>query len=119
MRKLLLTLFCIAALLSLAACGGSSSSSTPVPPPPSTGNNAGFSNANLNGSYVFAANGVNVSNTFAVAGTFTADGNGKITAGTRDTVNDGGAQSLNESITGNYSVSPDGRTQLVLNGGSG
>src|SRR6266568_3385152 len=118
MRKILLTLLCVVALGTLVACGGSSNR-TQVPTPPSTGNNAGFTNASLNGPYVFAANGSTPSNLFAVAGQFSADGNGNITAGTRDTVNDGGGQTLNEPITGTYSINQDGRGQAVLNGSSG
>ncbi len=120
MRKILVTLLSIVSLATLVACGGgSSSNSVSVPPAPSGGNNAGFSNASLTGNYVFAANGLNNSNNYAVVGQFTADGKGNITAGTRDTVNDGGGQTLGESINGNYSVNSDGRGLAVLNGGSG
>lgn len=116
MRKVLLTLVSIVCLGALVACGsGSSSTSTPIPVPPTGGNNAGFSNASLSGTYVFAVNGISTNNNFAVVGTVTADGNGNITAGTRDTTNDGGGQILNESITGNYTVNQDGRGQMVLN----
>jgi hypothetical protein len=121
MRKILLTVISIVGLGALVACGGSGSFSniTPVPPPPSSGNNAGFTNASLMGTYVFAANGVTANNLYATAGVFTADGAGNISAGTRDTVNDGGGQAQNESITGTYSVNQDGRGQAVLNGISG
>jgi hypothetical protein len=121
MRKLILTLISVAALAALTGCGGSNSPHTSVPPSPSSGNNAGFSNASLNGTYVLSVNGYNsYSNyAYAVGGLVTADGNGNITAGVRDTVNDTGGQSLDESITGTYSVNQDGRGQMVLNGGSG
>ena len=92
MRKIVLTLLSIVSLAALVACGGGSSNSISVPPAPSGGNNAGFSNASLTGNYVLAANGVTANNNFAVAGVFTADGNGNITSGTRDTVNDSGGQ---------------------------
>jgi hypothetical protein len=118
MRKILLTLFSVVALAALVACGGSSNN-TPIPTPPETGNNAGFSNSSLKGTYVFAANGVTSKNSYATVGTFTADGAGNISAGTRDTVNDGGGQTQGESITGTYSVNQDGRGQAVLNGSSG
>jgi hypothetical protein len=118
MRKIVLTLISVVALAALVACGGGSSR-TPVPVAPSGGNNAGFSNASLTGSYVFSANGITNKNNFAVAGVFIADGAGNITSGTRDTVNDGGGQTLAEAITGSYSVNQDGRGQAVLNGFSG
>jgi len=118
MRKILLTVSCVVALGTLIACGGYSNR-TPIPTPPSTGNNAGFSTASLNGTYVFAANGTTPNNFFAVAGQFTADGNGRITAGTRDTVNDGGGQTLNEPFTGTYTVNQDGRGQALFNGSFG
>ncbi len=119
MRKILLTLLSIVSLAALVACGGGSSNSISVPPAPSGGNSAGFSNASLNGNYVLAANGFTANNAFAVAGVFKTDGNGNVVSGTRDTVNDGGGQTLGESITGTYSVNQDGRGQLILNGGSG
>ncbi len=120
MRKILLTLISFVALSALVACGGGGSSNhILIPAAPSGGNNAGFSDASLKGNYVFAVNGLTPSNSFAVAGVFTADGNGNVTSGVRDTVNDAGGRTLNESITGTYSVNQDGRGQVVLNGGSG
>jgi hypothetical protein len=121
MRKILLTSISFVALAALVACGGSSSNivTTPIPPAPSGGNNAGFSNASLTGNYVFAANGVTPTNSYATVGVFTADGAGNISSGVRDTINDGGGQALSESITGTYSVNQDGRGQAILNGGSG
>jgi hypothetical protein len=118
MRKTLLTLISSVALSALVACGGGSSNSVSVPPAPAGGNNAGFSNASLTGNYVFAVHGTSLTNEFAVAGVLTADGNGNI-SGMRDTVNDGGGQTLAESITGTYSVNQDGRGQVILNGRSG
>ena len=70
----------------------------------------------LSGTYVYAVNGFTGNNHFAVLGIFTADGNGNVTSGTRDTVNDAGGQTLSEAISGTYSVNDDGRGQLVLNG---
>src|SRR5271167_194573 len=68
------------ALAMLAACG---SGSTPVVPPPT----GGFSNTNLNGTYVFSTSGSDVNGVFiAIAGVFTASG-GTIQSGTMD-VND-------------------------------
>src|SRR5208283_5218955 len=117
MRKIFLTLINIVALGALAACGGGSSRNTiRTPAGPSGGNSVGFSNQSLTGTYVFAVNGVAKNGQFAVVGSFTADGNGNITSGTRDTVNDTGGQTLDESITGTYSISSDGRGQVILDG---
>ncbi len=120
MQKILLTLVSVVAFSVLVACGGGGSSNfIAIPPNPTGGNNAGFSNASFTGNYVFAVNGSTANNTYAVAGLITADGNGNITSGVRDTINDGGGQTLNEPIAGSYSVNQDGRGQIVLNGGSG
>jgi hypothetical protein len=120
MRKILLTLISFVTLSALVACGGgSSSNSIGIPGAPSGGISAGFSNASLTGSYVFAVNGSTSNTNFAVAGVFAADGNGNITSGVRDTVNDAGGQTLNEAISGSYSVNQDGRGQAILNGPSG
>ena len=119
MRKILLTLISIVALGALVGCGGNSSNNTPVPSGPTGGNNAGFTTASLKGTYVFAVNGINPSNNFAVVGTFSADGTGSITSGTRDTINDTGGQVLGEAISGTYKVNQDGRGQMTLTGSSG
>ncbi len=118
MRKILLTLTSLIALAALTACGGGSSTTTIVPTPPSSGNNAGFTTASLSGTYVFSTAGAS-SASFAVVGSFVADGAGKITSGTRDSVNDAGGQALAESITGTYNVNQDGRGQIIFNGSSG
>ena len=122
MRKIVLTLISIVALGALVACGGSSSSSSnvvSVPSAPTGGNAAGFSNSSLSGTYVFTANGVNTSTNYSVAGVISANGNGTITSGTRDTVSAAGGQTLGEAIVGTYSVNPDGRGQMVLSGSNG
>jgi hypothetical protein len=114
MRKIFLSLISVVALAALVACG--SSNSTPIPSSPSTGNNVGFTNANLHGTYVFSGNGVNSSNlNFDLVGVFTADGNGNITSGYRNLYADSTSAAL-ESVTGTYSVNSDGRGQLQLNG---
>jgi hypothetical protein len=126
MRKMLLSLFSFAALALLSGCGDSRPRVL-VPNNPSGGNNVGFSmsspSLNLSGTYVFTVHGFNggifLPNSFAAVGTFTADGNGNITAGTRDTVDDQGHQTLDEAITGSYFVNGDGRGQAILNGPSG
>jgi hypothetical protein len=119
MRKLLLTLISIVSLGAVVGCGGGSSNTTPVPSGPTGGNNAGFTTASLKGTYVFAANGINSSNSLAVVGTVTADGTGNIASGSRDTINDTGGQVLGEPISGSYMVNQDGRGQMTLTGTSG
>lgn len=118
MRKIIFTLFSVVALAALTACGGSSNS-TPATSAPSGGNNAGFSNSSLKGTYVFSDNGVNSNAvSFAVVGVFTADGAGNISSGTEDYFDDSGNQVQNQTIDGTYSVNTDGRGQLNISGSS-
>src|SRR5215471_8896279 len=104
----------LAALAILPSCGsGSSGTTNPVAPP-----SGSFSNSNLNGTYVFSVSGIDVNQApYAVAGTFSANGSGGITAGTID-VNDADlfAPVADSPITGNssYKVNVDGRGQIAL-----
>jgi hypothetical protein len=97
------------------ACGGSGSTPTP---PPATGN---FSNASLKGQYAFSMSGADAvfSSFLARVGSFTADGNGNITAGLED-VNtaSNGAQTLAFTAS-TYSVQADGRGTINLTNGTG
>jgi hypothetical protein len=105
------------ALSTLALLVGCGSSSPKAVPPPS----GGFSNSNLNGTYVFSIAGfvgdVNVNagtqSSFAMVGTLSADGSGNITGGTVDIIDpDLGAPGVfpGEAISANkYTVGPDGR----------
>lgn len=118
MKRLFLTLASVAALWT-AACGGGGG--TTVLPPP-TGK---FSLSSLNGTYSFVTNGEVITSTaatsFALArvGSFTANGQGGITAGVED-VNSSGVTTLAVQITGgSYTVNADGRGTLTLNLGSG
>src|SRR5258708_16883951 len=90
------------------ACGNSGSA--PIPPPPK-GN---FSNASLKGQYAFSMSGeYGSAGFFARIGSFTADGNGNITAGIQD-VN---ATGVNETLAfspSTYGVQADGRGTLNL-----
>jgi hypothetical protein len=126
MRKILLSLVSFCALCALVGCGSSNNNTVPVPANPAGGNNAGFSNASLlaGTAYVFSVSGVNnnTGGSYVVVGSFISNGDGSITSGTRDTVNDSGGQSLNETLTpasSTYFVNADGRGQMVLNGPSG
>ena len=106
--------FLVAAALGLfsAACGGSG---TPPPPPAPTGN---FSNSNLKGSYAFSMSGTDASANpgalIARVGSFTADGNGNITAAEED-IFDGTAINTVQFTGGNYSIQSNGKGTLTLN----
>ena len=79
-----------------------------------------FANASLSGSYAFGSSG---DDNFSVAGTktvgrFTAGGDGTISAGAYDSVEDGTAFT-NVSFTGTYSMASNGRTTVTLNPSTG
>jgi len=100
------------ALALLAGCGSSSPTGTAPP----TG---GFTNSNLNGTYVFSVSGTDVNgNPYAMAGTLTANGSGGITGGAVD-LNDPASFSAvaNAPIGSNssYTVGADGRGEATLN----
>jgi hypothetical protein len=113
-------LVCVsAAALWAAACSGNGSAITPPPP------NNGFTNSNLQGQYAFSMAGTDASTgvavPFARIGSFTADGQGNITAGVED-VNLNFAQQGSPRIaftSGTYSISSDGRGTLTLNNSTG
>ena len=99
----------------LAACGGGSTISPPAP----SGN---FSNASLTGQYAFLMSGVDLNGAYiARVGSFTADGNGHITAGLEDVTDLGASGSANlVSFTGgNYQIQPNGRGLIVLQAATG
>lgn len=110
-------------LFTLAFLAGCSSSSSPhVVPPPS----GGFSNSNLNGTYVFSVSGTDTSGApYAIVGTFTASGgsgNGteQLGGGTLDITDADtsvftGGPLANQTISGGtYSVGADGRGKVTL-----
>jgi hypothetical protein len=104
---------CLAAFA--VACGGGGS---PAPTPPPTP--VGFSNSSLSGQYAYEMSGEDLSGGFlARVGTFTADGNGNITAAIED-VNDAGSFSSPpiQFTGGTYTIGTDGRGTLTLTGGS-
>ncbi len=101
----------------LAGCGSSNSAINPVPPP-----SGGFSNSNLNGTYVFSVSGTDANGApYAMVGAFTANGSGGngvggITAGTID-LNDPAVSAPVADATissGSYSVGVDGRGKATL-----
>jgi hypothetical protein len=95
------------------AMGCGSSSSTPFP---ITGS---YSNSSLSGQYAFMLSGnqfVTAQGYYREAGVFTADGNGKITAGTDDFNSAGALGPVSSSaITGSYSVGKDGNGVVQIN----
>jgi len=108
----------LSSLAVLAGCGnGASSFINPIPPP-----NGGFSNSNLNGTYVFSVAGTDVQGApYAIVGSFTANGSGGngqggITGGTLD-LNDPAVSApvANAAInSSSYSVGVDGRGKATL-----
>ena len=119
-RHVITSFLAISLLAFLAGCG--SSNNTPIGQPPPSG---GFSNSNLNGTYVFSVLGIDQSgNSYTLLGQFTANGNRGITAGVVD-INDTGfalnnpviaplANSPISTIGSSYSVGADGRGTATL-----
>lgn len=68
----------------------------------------GYSNATLNGSYAFSLTGEDTNGFFLALGSFQADGQGNLLSGVED-LNDGTGVSQDISLSGYYSVDPDGR----------
>lgn len=108
-----LVLFSSLLLISFAAvgCGGGSSNVFRLGP--------GSNNAILKGQYAFAYSGESNGGGFVTAaGSFTADGNGNISAGTIDIVifatNPAGHSTAN--FTGTYAIGSDNRGNAVLRG---
>jgi hypothetical protein len=121
MNRSLLRLAPLAAVL-LASFAAACSSGTAVvgpPPPPPTGN---FSNASLKGQYAFSMTGTEpcgrFATSFARAGSFTADGAGRISGGLED-VNDCAGVGTLQFTSGTYSISADGRGTLKLTNSTG
>jgi hypothetical protein len=98
----------------LGGCGGSGKT-----PPPPTG---GFSVASLKGQYGFSMSGLDLSGAYlARAGSFAADGNGKITAALEDVV-DLGATPTASTVAftgGTYDIQPNGRGVMILQNPNG
>lgn len=69
--------------------------------------------ATLSGTYAFSFKGYNSLGLLIEAGSFTADGKGKVTSGEED-VNSGAGVFSAVPVTGTYTVGTDGRASLVL-----
>jgi len=111
------------ALVSLTtACGGGGGSNPGPPPPPPPPPGAKFSNASLAGQYAFSMTGTELcsgqGSFFGRAGTFTADGNGNITAGLEDVNVCTGVETL-PFTGGTYSIGADGRGSVGLTNSTG
>ena len=72
------------------------------------------SNAMLNGQYVFLVRGIDSNGIYVAAGTIVADGNGNITAGEQEYA-DVAILAGPDTVTGIYSIGPDGRGSITLN----
>lgn len=70
-------------------------------------------NAKLNGQYAFLFSGFDGDSSLAIAGSFTADGNGHITAGVQD-INTGLTVTTDQAFTGAYLACPDNRGSMTL-----
>jgi large repetitive protein len=70
----------------------------------------------LNGNYAFLVSGFTGTNNSVTAGSFTADGNGNITAGLLDSnSNGGGAAQVGQIFTGKYVIGSNGQGTVTLN----
>lgn len=100
----------LSALAVLSGCGGYGT--TKATPPPS----GGFSNSNLNGTYVFSVAGSDSGgNYMATVGTFIADGKGNISGGTLDFNDNATGPFPNQAVTGgNYFIGVDGRPSAQI-----
>ncbi len=69
------------------------------------------------GQYAFVATGLDSAGFYALAGSITSDGNGNITAGEEDFSDVNFATT--DTVTGTYTIGPDGRGSITLNPLSG
>jgi len=74
-----------------------------------------FSNSSLTGAFSFRGRGDTLVSSFGSnsLGAFATDGNGNVTSGTYDAVQDGNPAS-NVPVTGSYTVSSNGRAAIIL-----
>jgi len=73
----------------------------------------GYSNASLNGAYVFNMSGLSAGVPWAAIGEFTANGTGQLGKGLED-VNNGSSVSSKTAFSGTYTISPNGLGTAVL-----
>ena len=77
-----------------------------------------YSDHSLTGPYSFSYSGDNQLGFAAVAGSFVADGNGNIESGVEDIASFETGVTTQVSISGNYTVGPDGRGTVDLSNGN-
>jgi hypothetical protein len=111
MQKIFVAAFLLFLLFSLGCGAGPGIHGIPS----GGGTTGGYSNASLNGSYVYQITGLdtNAAALFQEAGIFTFDGNGHITGGIDD-ANEGGGVTTSSS-SGTYSINSDGTGSFTLN----
>jgi hypothetical protein len=111
-RSSIVLIATLSVLGALAGCGSSNSTGN------STITGSTSTNSELNGTYTYSVSGADATGAFfAMTGSFTADGGGKVTGGTTD-YNDpeSGIQGFDLAITGgSYAVGSDGRGTATLN----
>jgi hypothetical protein len=78
-----------------------------------------YSDHSLNGPYAFSYTGNDQSGFLAVAGSFVADGNGKILSGVEDINSFLTGVATQVSLSGTYVVGPDGRVNAKIGTGQG
>jgi hypothetical protein len=107
-------------LLGLAACGGGSSSGVSGTSGGGTTGTTGATGPNsvLSGKYAFSFTGTATNNgdPLFLAGSFTADGNGNLTAGVEDINQLGTTVTKAAAFTGTYTIGTDGRGTLNFTG---
>ena len=121
MNRSIMRLVPLAAILLASLTSACNNGGTIVgpPPPPPTGT---FSNGSLKGQYAFLMAGTELcgglSSAFTRAGSFTADGNGRITGGLEDVNVCTGVFTL-QFTNSTYSITADGRGTLHLTNSTG
>jgi hypothetical protein len=93
-----------------AAAGGSSGTATAT---------IVYSDASLSGNYSFSYTGDDGSGFLGIVGQFTANPNSGTISGTEDFLDAQKGPSTGQSISGTYSIGPDGRGSVDLSGTSG
>jgi mucin-22 len=78
-----------------------------------------FTNASLAGPFTFSYSGNDSAGFLSVAGSFVADGQGKIVSGIEDSDSFSTGVAKQVPFTGTYSVGPDGRTSVSISLGTG
>src|SRR5436305_4463751 len=109
--RVVVSVVTLSSLALFVACG----SGGPKVVLPPTG---GFSNSNLNGTYVFSTIGADaVGNFLAIAGTVSGDGTGKFAGGSFDVSNPNGVGVLHGvpvGVKSSYNITADGRGKATL-----